>query len=256
MLFIEKIKDKLLSPFRNDFVRYNNIIIPTNRFRLCGPEFGDNQYYLESAEKEAVRLINSCGLTVESSVLDVGCGAGRLPIGIISHLGEIKAYWGVDVGFKSIQWCKRCISKEHPSFQFVHINFKNLRYNPRGKKIDNRFQFPFSDQEFDIIYLYSVFSHMVADDVKMYLKEFNRLLNVDGKVFLTGFFEEDVPEMTVNPKGYRMQWNRALHCVRYNKVFFDELLNKYGFFIDRFDYEGETDGQSGVYISKKKDVSK
>ena len=254
MLFFAKIKDKLLSPFRKDFVRYNNIIIPTHRFRLCGPEFGDDQYYLESAEKEAVRLIDTCGLTFESRVLDVGCGAGRLPIGIISRLGTIKTYWGVDVGFKSIQWCKRCISHEHPSFQFVHINFKNLRYNPQGKKIDNQFQFPFSEKNFDIIYLYSVFSHMVADDVKVYLKEFNRLLRVDGKVFLTGFFEEDVPDITVNPKGYRMQWNGALHCVRYNKVFIDKGLRKDGGGSDRCDYETEADGQSGVYISKKKDI--
>ena len=66
--------------------------------------------------------------------------------------------------------------------------------------MDAGFQIPISDRQFDIIYLFSVFSHMTSDEVQLYMGEFQRLLAPSGKMFLTAFVEEAVPDMTINPK--------------------------------------------------------
>jgi len=72
--------------------------------------------------------------------LDVGCGQGRLPIGILRVIGEIN-YMGIDVDKASIDWCRRHIERNHPSFKFKHVNFRNERYNNDGIEISDSFRF-------------------------------------------------------------------------------------------------------------------
>jgi ubiquinone/menaquinone biosynthesis C-methylase UbiE len=133
---------------------------------------------------------------------------------------------------------------------------KNPRYNPKGATIGIDFKLPFDDNEFDIIYLYSVFSHMTTDDVEVYLKEFKRLLTRSGKIFLTAFIADGVSDMTINPPDYQLKnWSGPLHCVRYNKDFFSALLAENDFVLDRIDYEQETNGQSALYISKREQMA-
>ena len=90
---------------------------------------------------------------------------------------------------------------------------------------------------------------MAKEHVEIYLKDFRRILKPGGKIFLTAFIEEDVPEMIINPEDYRMNWSGPLHCVCYDESYFRKLLSENGFNLDLFDYEKETDGQSGLYIS-------
>lgn len=251
--FIPKyIKDtihKIIAKSLLNYVKYNNVILPAKHLRFCGSKFNDNEFFFSSAISEANRLIDYFKLNINTRVLDVGCGVGRLPIGILNRIGEIKNYYGIDVSARAIEWCQRFINRLHPTFQFKHIDVENLRYNPQGKKIDNKYSLPFNDKEFDIIYLYSVFSHMSIDDIKLYLMEFRRLLAPSGKVFLTAFIEENVPDMEINPPDYKMTWSGPLHCVRYNKEFFISILENHNFEVNNFEYGNETNGQSAFYLS-------
>jgi SAM-dependent methyltransferase len=189
-------------------------------------------------------------LSPNSHVLDVGCGPGRLPIGILDRIGEVKKYRGVDVDELSVRWSQRHITGKHPNFQFIYLDVKNTRYNNDGADIRADFRFPFDDEEFDIIHLYSVFSHMLTEDVRAYLRDFQRILKPSGGIFLTAFVEDSVPNVSENPKGYRMAWENPLHCVRYNKDFFEQLLAESHFVTKKFSYATESDGQSAFYISK------
>ena len=68
---------------------------------------------------------------------------------------------------------------------------------------------------------------------------------------MTAYIEEGVPDETVNPQGYKgVTWSGILHCVRYNKKFFEEQLNLNHFRLDYFGYEEAPAGQSALYISK------
>ena len=53
--------------------------------------------------------------------------------------------------------------------------------------------------------------------------------------------------MMSNPPGYRPNFRGPLHRVRYNKAFFEAMLQEEGFAVKRFEYATELDGQSIVY---------
>ncbi len=239
---------KLYRKIATDHVKCGTAILPAKHLRFGGPEFKDDTFFLASGRREAQRLIEKCGVTSESSILDVGCGVGRLPIGILSHMENPPQYWGIDVDKDSINWCARYIARDQSRFHFERVNVLNRRYNPDGRMFGDGFHLPHADCAFGVIYLYSVFSHMMPEDIKAHLCEFRRLLEPAGRIFLTAFVEEGVPQVMENPPGYRMNWSGALHCVRYEKEFFESLVASAGFEVRIFEYGNETDGQSGFYL--------
>jgi SAM-dependent methyltransferase len=246
---LAKIWQQLHHFINSDHVLFETYTLPVKRLRTGGTEFQDNAYLLQSARNEAQRLLDYCQLKDKERVLDVGCGFGRLPIGLIDIPLEI-SYLGLDVNPVAVDWCQRHITTRRSELQFMHLNINNERYNPDGLPLDNQYHFPLPASSFDIIYLYSVFSHMVLPDVEIYLRDFRRLLNSNGRLFFTAFAENDVPDMSVNPPHYRdIEWKSALHCVRYNFDFLSSLINRSGFQLTEFVYEQETNGQSAFYLS-------
>lgn len=249
---INRAVKKIEQLFAPETVSCEGVVLPASKLRQGGGHFRQDADFLSSARHEADRLVKQCGVTETSSVLDVGCGVGRLPIGLIDRVGALQAYRGIDVNPKAISWCQRHITPSHPTYQFILSEAKNARYRPNGQEISSaQARLPFENDLFDVIYLYSVFSHMVPHDVRFYLNEFARVLRPSGYIFLTGFIEEDVPDMSINPENYRRQWIGPLHCVRYERSFFLDLITTAGFVVDQFDYETETDGQSGLYLCSK-----
>jgi SAM-dependent methyltransferase len=228
-----------------DSVVWDGSTIPVRRLRFGGEHFARDEDFIRSAEREADRLVRDFGLAAESRLLDVGCGPGRLAVGILRRVGEIAVYRGVDVDSVAIRWCERHIARDHPSFRFELLDVANPRYNPRGGAAA---RLPFDDASFDVVYLYSVFSHMLDGDVRAYLREFGRLLAPGGRVFLTAFVEEGVAPVEENPPGYRRAWSGPLHCVRYDREYFERLVAEAGLRVERFVHGEETDGQSAVYL--------
>jgi SAM-dependent methyltransferase len=242
-----RLRQQLVSILRQDYIWYNQVVLPPYALRQCGAAYRDDAYFLRSAQREAERVIQRCGVTGHSRILDVGCGAGRFPIGLLTRVGELTQYWGVDVSARAIQWCQRYLTRAHPTVRFRHLNVHNPRYNPSGERLNAGFHFPFPEHAFDLVYLYSVFSHMTTEDIRVYLHKFQRLLPPTGRLCFTGFLEEGVPEMTINPPGYHRSFDGPLHGVRYNKAFLEALLQEEGFAVERFEYATEPDGQSVIY---------
>ncbi len=234
-------------------VQYEGAVLPAKHLRFGGRNYLRDRDFWSSARNEADRLIRHCALSAESVVLDLGCGVGRLPIGLLKQVSPVKAYWGVDVNENAIRWCQRRVTARDERFQFLHLNIQNERYNPEGRVGPADLELPFERATFDVIYSYSVFSHLKTDDIKAYLKEFGRLLKPSGRIFLTAFLEDGVPEVEENPEGYGRRWVGPLHCMRYRRSFFETMVDDNGFRIDRLDYARETDGQSGVYLSGSSD---
>ena len=231
-------------------VRHKGVVLPASHLRFGGPEFRNDDYFLRSAREEAERLVKRLGMTKDSCVVDIGCGVGRLAIGILSSPGGVGVYRGVDVGEQSIRWCKRYIERGHSNFRFIHVDVRNPRYHPEGRPITEDFRLPLAAESCDIVYLYSVFSHMLTTDLKAYLSEFARLLVVEGRVFYTAFVEQGVPQVSVNPPGYRMPWRGPLHGVRYEQQFLQALIVEAGFRVDDWERGVEAGGQTGIYLTK------
>jgi SAM-dependent methyltransferase len=233
-----------------DHLEVDGSVIATPDRRWCGPEFKDDRYYLASAEAEARRLVEHFGCTRDSRVLDIGCGQGRLPIGLLRVVGALD-YLGIDVDEGSVDWCRRHIRQAHPSFRFQHLDLHNERYNPGGVRLDERFRFDAADASRDIVYLYSVFSHTTEQDACAYLRDFRRVLADGGGVFFTTFVETGVPDFEVNPSGYRLRCSGPLHVVRYERDYLFGIVDELGYELADFSHATEADGQSALYLRKR-----
>jgi SAM-dependent methyltransferase len=233
---------------RDAYVEVDGSILPARDRRWCGPEFKDDRFYLKSAELEAQRLVDLFQCTANTRVLDIGCGQGRLAIGLLRVLGE-PDYTGMDIHKDSIAWCSRHIASRHPSCRFIHIDVQNDRYNSRGARLDDAFRFDMPDGSADIIYLYSVFSHMTEADMRAYLREFARILAPGGGIFFTTFVEDGVPDVSINPEGYRLSCSGPLHVVRYDRQHLYSVIGQCGFRVQDFSYATEADGQSALALA-------
>jgi len=252
MSIVMKLKRTLVRLWRRilpgaDFVVTQESVIPSPDRRWCGPAFKDDDFYILSAEREASRLRDNCGCTRQTRVLDVGCGQGRLPIGILRVIGEID-YLGLDIDRGSIHWCRRRIESAHPTFRFALCNVHNERYNPNGDRLDERFRFDVPTESRDIIYLFSVFSHTTEQDMRIYLKEFGRILAPGGVVVFTTFVEDGVEDIAINPPDYRLACAGPLHVVRYERKYLFSLVEEEGFRVRDFVYGQDADGQSSLYL--------
>ncbi len=235
--------------FSKEYVEYDGSIIPSPDGRWCGPEFKDDSYYIKSAESEATRLAQR-GCTKASSVLDLGCGQGRLAIGLLRVIGELQ-YTGMDVDADSLALCRKMIQARHPSYRFEHLNAYNSRYNPNGTPLDENFHINVPDASQDFVYLYSVFSHMTQEDMMVYLREIHRMLSSAGLLFFTTFVEPDVPPFEENPVGYfQLPYNGPLHVCRYERNHLLALLKQVGFVEVDFSHRTEADHQSGIYCRR------
>lgn len=134
------------------------------------------------------RLLREYGdVSSEDSVLDVGCGVGRMAIQFTKYLNEKGTYDGFDIISESIAHCQKEISSRYKQFQFKHINIFNTHYNPTGTLKASNLRFPYESDKFSFVFLTSVFTHMVKDDLENYLKEVSRVLKSGGTCLITYF---------------------------------------------------------------------
>jgi SAM-dependent methyltransferase len=213
---------------------------------MGGKHFKDDEAFIRTATRDVRRLKKYTGLSQDSALLDWGCGAGRLAVGIREHFGQIRDYHGVDVQPELIDWAQEHLSG--PGFRFTCVDVSNERYNPDGSPERTLATGPAS---VDVLYAYSVFSHMNDDDTAAYLKLIAEALVPGGKALVTCFVEEDVPAWTENPAGYGpLEWQGSLHCTRFDRRHFEDHVRAAGLFVDRFEYGRETDGQS-LYVLRR-----
>ncbi len=235
--------------FTSDHVVLGDLVIPARHLRRCGAEFQEDRYFVESARLEAKKLTDLCDLTIDGHVLDIGCGPGRLAIGWLADSEDMPNYHGMDINKDSIDWCVEHLAPLDARLKFTHLNLFNARYNPRGEPFTQSTRFPFESSSFQGIYLYSVFSHMTSSHIRIYLREFARLLAPEGRVFLTAFVEPGVPNEEENPPDYGLDWHGSLHCVRFDKEYFEDMVETAGLSVVDFRHGTETNGQSALLLA-------
>ncbi len=219
---------------------------------MGGKHFKNDDAFIRTAVRDVKRLKRLAGLNPNSRLLDWGCGAGRLAIGIRehyakSHDGRIADYHGVDVQPDVIDWARTNLTAQ--GFRFTCVDVSNERYNPAGLPDRTLAADP---QSVDVFYAYSVFSHMNDQDTSAYLQLIAQALSPEGKAFVTCFVEEGVPGWEENPEGYGpLEWKGRLHCTRFDRRHFEEHVTAAGMAVDRFVYGRETDGQS-LYVLRSR----
>jgi SAM-dependent methyltransferase len=129
--------------------------------------------------------LDLAGLRPEHRVLDIGSGIGNLAVGLIGYLRG--TYDGIEVHKEAVTWCRRAITPRHPTFRFHHADVANSAYNPNGRSTAAAYRFPFPDRSFDVIFLASVYTHLLPSDAANYVHETARLL-APGGVCVASYF--------------------------------------------------------------------
>ena len=136
-------------------------------------------------------LVKYTELKPDASVLDIGCGIGRLAVPLTKFLNEKGSYDGFDIVKKGIEWCNKRIAPKYPNFRFLHVDLKNDLYNDKTEDEARCFIFPYKDDSFDCVVLTSVFTHMMPEDVDNYLNQIMRVMRSGGKCLVTFFMVND-----------------------------------------------------------------
>lgn len=124
------------------------------------------------------------GLQSNDTFLDIGCGIGRIALGLKGFLiGEYHGFEAIELG---VNWCKNNISTRYPNFHFRWIPLHNDLYNSSG--IDaSTYQFEYASNQFDFVVSISVFTHMKDIEVENYLTQCYRVMHDEGTLVATFF---------------------------------------------------------------------
>jgi cyclopropane fatty-acyl-phospholipid synthase-like methyltransferase len=244
--FTEKLKRKL----RRNYHYYNGVLLPPRNKRYLRESFQNDKVFYESTVKEGIKLTEKLGVTKNTRILEIGCTTGRSFIGLIQKVPDIY-YIGIDINLWNIEWCKKYLSRGNPNYNFHYFDLKHVMYNPEGTiELNEDFRFAYESDYFDLIYATGVIPNYIDTEVKIILRDFNRMLKTGGRLFITSFVEEHVPPMEENPENYLMTFTYPRQIVRYEKSFFEKLIKDQGFRIDSFEHRTEIDYQSAYYLTK------
>lgn len=159
-------------------------------------------------------FIDICNLKPNEKVLDVGCGIGRIAVPLTRFLNKDGRYDGFDIVRSSIDWCRTNISPKYPNFRFRFADIFNKRYNPNGRLHAEKYKFPYEDESFDLVFLTSVFTHMLPQSVENYLSEISRVLRKDGRCLITYFLmnAESSKLIQENQSSINLKYSFGKYC--------------------------------------------
>lgn len=134
-------------------------------------------------------IVDTCKLTPEAKILDVGSGIGRIARPFTKFLNKDGNYLGFDIIKSDIEWCAKKYS-QCKNFVFNHYPIKNDLYLPNANISPEEFEFPFKEESFDVVIVISVFTHMQFCAIENYLKEIAKVLKPQGTCYTSWFLAE------------------------------------------------------------------
>lgn len=168
--------------------------------------------------------------------LDIGCGCGAITYGLtgqpglIEYLGASGRYVGTDNHKPSIGWCQQHVQ----GGEFYYMDIRDEDYNTNGEFKSESYTFPFADGTFDVIFLRSVFTHLLLAETTHYFNEISRLLSDNGRCLATFYLlnakQRELAELNkyhfecrVSSARY-VRKSRPRLAVAYNEAFIMGLL--------------------------------
>lgn len=132
-------------------------------------------------------ISNRLLLTEDSTVLDLGCGCGRMAIPFVNFLSAGRFY-GCDVWPEGVAWCSDNLTAQGNATFHVQPAANNYYYENFDPSKKNDFKLPWlPDRTLDASYAISVFTHLIAEDAQNYLSELARATKPGGLAYLTFF---------------------------------------------------------------------
>lgn len=137
-----------------------------------------------------------------SHVLEIGCGLGRIAFPLRYILSGGGAYDGFDICREKVEFLERSFHRVYPHFRFAWADVYNTYYNPGGKTRAVEYRFPYPDEQFDVVFAASVFTHMLPDAAAHYFRESARVLKPNGRCVFSFFLLDQYRPGQARPLGF------------------------------------------------------
>lgn len=118
-------------------------------------------------------LLVSKGLKPEHTLIDIGCGSGRLAVKLVSYLTG--RYIGYDIMPKLVTYAEKICAR--PDWKFA---------------VAPGLEIPEENDSADMICFFSVFTHLFHDESFIYLRDAARAVKPGGKIVIS-FLEFRIP---------------------------------------------------------------
>ena len=246
-----------------------------NRHPLSPPKgmvFTGSGDFINQGQHHLDLLRKYSDLKPECDILDVGSGMGRTAVALTEYLNESGSYQGIDVVERAVAWCSRHITERFPNFRFRHISVANDLYNKDTLSAAS-YIFPFKDQQFDLVSLFSVFTHMQPEELENYLSQIWRVLRSGGKCIFTVFsYDDDIESIIASRNEFsfpiKKQNHRLMHAgiksanvafdlswllATAESIGFDVVHFNRGFWYDNANKNSTDDFQDLLILAKKVD---
>jgi SAM-dependent methyltransferase len=174
--------------------------VPSKELRVrAGPATADVSFFLRTGSADAAVIVDALerdGARIASfgAVLDFGCGCGR----VIRHWHDLQGpvIHGCDVSEDQIDWCRRNLA-------FARFARNNL---------EPPLEYP--DETFDLVYAFSVFTHLPEDLQLAWMDELYRITQAGGYVVVSTHGE---PFLVRLSKSQREQFESGRQVVFYEE---------------------------------------
>jgi SAM-dependent methyltransferase len=148
--------------------------LPPRRLMVRVAMTADAEWFLRSGRAAYDSIAAHVPLESVSSVLDFGCGCGRVTRYLAGFPGSVS---GSDLSEPAVRWCR--------------ANLPFGRFEVNGLEPPLRFD----DESFDVVYALSVFTHLTGDLQLAWRDEVRRVLRPGGVFLLTTHGDSYVPRL-------------------------------------------------------------
>lgn len=150
---------------------------------------GNERAYVDGGRDLLAYMTEALGLDSLAGcrLLDMGCGT-KFTQAILDYDIAIGEYAGVDIYPEMIEFLSGAVKDSR--FAFYHMNTHNDMYNPEGEKLSADTRLPLPEGGYDVISLFSVFTHIVPEDYHNMLRVLRPYIKEDGRIIFSLYIEE------------------------------------------------------------------
>lgn len=152
------------------------------------PDIGGKEF-VHVGETIRNLLVTHAALKPDSKTLEIGCGCGRNAFALADFLSD-GAYTGMDIERVALQGARNNVLLKQKNFSFDLLDVRNDTYNPEGRYAAAEYVLPYPDACFDVVFMVSVFTHMLTAEVQNYAAQIARVLKPGGRCLFTVFLLE------------------------------------------------------------------